>query len=224
VSYLIIGIYGTGSAFYLIGGCATAAAWNKIDASYVAGIFFAEQFFVGFHAACAAVDFKWPHILNKKHYRTLIYNAMYLFLGVVAFFAYAVTSTSFDGDGIDNAGPAWLALFYFLILIPEIVYLVIFLVPNLRERLGRPAVLMILAGAFSVCCVMLLIGYFIITGNFFEGFKGKGYFVGMAFFVLATGVVIAFDMFIERFIPGYKNPEPGMNPQGAGAIHRTDSY
>merc|ERR1719229_628814 len=226
VKYLIIGIYGTGSAFYLIGGCATAAAWNKLSASYIAGIFFAEQFFVGFHAACAAVDFWRKSILNSKKFRTLIYNGIFLFLGVVGFFAYAVTSTSFDDNGIDNAGPAFLALFYFLILIPEIVYLVIYLVPRLQERLGRPAVLMILAGAFSVCCVMLLIGYFIITGKFWNGFKGTGYFVGMGFFVLATGVVIAFDMFIERFIPGYKNPEPGLNgnPQGAGAIHRTDSY
>ena len=150
---------------------------------------------------------------------------MFLFLGVVAFFAYAVTSTSFDDEGVDNAGPAFLALFYFLILIPEIVYLVIYLVPKLQERLGRPVVLMILSGTFSLCCVMLLIGYFLITSNFYNGFKGKGYFVGMGFFVLLTGAVIAFDMFLERLIPAYREGAPGMNrPQGANGIRRTDSY
>merc|ERR1719273_2404429 len=132
--FAIMGCYVTGAAFYLIGGCATAAAWNKRDnASYIAGIFFGEQFFVGFHAAAAAMDLWRQDILNSKKWRTLIYTGMFLFLGVVDFFAWAVTSTTFDSDGIDNAGPALLALFYFLILIPTIVYLVIFLIPKLQE-------------------------------------------------------------------------------------------
>jgi len=233
--YAIIGIYGTGSVFYLIGGCATAAAWNKNNASYIAGIFFAEQFFVGFHAACAAIDFWRESVLNSKKFRTLIYNGMFVFLGVVAFFAYAVTSTSFDESEIDNAGPALLALFYFLILIPQIVYLVIYLVPKLNDRLGRPIVLMILSGVFGICCVMLLIGYFVLTGNFSvtesdsdSSFTGKGYFVGMGFFVLLTGGVIAADMFLENFIPGHKPGEGQMNGNGnamqQSGVHRTDSY
>ena len=171
------------------------------------------------------MDFWRQSILNSKKFRTLIYNGMFLFLGVVGFFAYAVTSTSFDDDEIDNAGPALLALFYFLVLIPQIVYLVIYLVPRLSERLGRPIVLMILSGTFSVCCVMLLIGYFVVTGNFFSGFTGKGYFVGMGFFVLLTGAVIAIDMFLERFIPGFNEAGSGMNQQQqASGVHRTDSY
>lgn len=74
--YAIIGIYGTGSAFYLIGACAVAAAWNKINASYVAGIFFAEQFFVGFHAACAGLtDFQFLNsILFSLYFITFFYN------------------------------------------------------------------------------------------------------------------------------------------------------
>jgi len=225
--YAIIGVYGTGSGFYLIGGCATAAAWNKINVSYIAGIFFAEQFFVGFHAACAAIDFWKETLLSSKKWRTLIYNGMFLFLGVVAFFAYAVTSTTFDDEGVDNAGPALVALFYFLILIPEIVYLVIFLVPKLNHRLARPIVLMILSGVFSLCCAMLLIGYFVITGNFFQNFTGKGYFVGMGFFVLLSGAVIASDMFLENFIPGYMPPHDGpinRNEMKQSGVHRTDSY
>jgi len=212
--------------FYLIGACSVAAAWNKLGASYIAGIFFAEQFFVAFHAATAAIDFWRKSILNAKKWRTLIYHAMFLFLAVIDFFAFAVTSTSLDSDGVDNAGPALLALFYFLVLIPQIVYLIIYLVPKLNAVLSRPTVLCVLAGSFSLCCFVLLIAYFVVTGNaFYNEFTGKGYFVGFGFFVLMTGAVIATDMFLERFIPGFQH-QGGGNKEAdiPGAIRPVDSY
>eukprot|EP01084_Bolivina_argentea_P020526 38177_1 len=199
-----IGLYVGGGLFYFLGGCAVAYAYNDVGISYIAGIFFAEQTFVGLHGIVAGVDLWKRQFLNNKKWRVLIYNLAFVILSVIAFFAYAVTSTTFDEAGADNAGPAWLALFYFVVLIPEILYLVIYLIPKLNDTLGKPIVLLILAASYMIGCICLLIGYFIIVGQF-AGLVGKGYFLGVGFFVLLTGTIIAFDMLFDRFIPGYKD-------------------
>jgi len=207
VGFVVAGLYIGGGTFYFIGGCAVAAAYNGIeglDLSYIAGIFFVEETFVGAHAILAGVDLLKPDVLNRKKWRVLIYNAAFLFLGVIGFFAYAVTSTTIDDNGGDNAGPALAALFYFVVDVVLVVFLIIFLIPKLNETLGKPIVLLILSGVFAGSCVMLLIAYFVLAGEDVLT-SGGAYFVGVGFFVLACGAAISFDMFFERFIPGYKD-------------------
>eukprot|EP00483_Globobulimina_turgida_P011763 UN11785 len=174
-----------------------------MEASHFGGIFFAEQTFVGLHAVLAGVDLWKRKILNNKKWRVVIYNTAFILVSVIAFFSFAVTSTKFDKAGLENAGPAFLALFYFLVLIPEILYLVIYLVPKLNE-MCKPIIFLILAGLFYLFVVCILIGYFIIVGDF-EGVKGKAYWLGVGLFILACGTVIAFDMMFNRFVPGFKD-------------------
>merc|ERR1712154_4452 len=185
------------------GGCAVAYAWNTFGASYFAGIFFAEQTFVGLHGIVAAIDLWKRNILNNKKWRVVIYNIAFILLAVIDFFSFAVTSTTFDDAGLDNAGPAFLALFYFCIL-----------VPGFNEKMGKPIILLILAASFVLCAVCLLIGYFILVAQF-EGVSGTGYFVGIGFFVLAMAIIIACDMMLDRFIPGYKDGGNSVSDQQA---------
>eukprot|EP01083_Nonionella_stella_P229162 811437_1 len=222
ILWSIIGIYVTGGLFYFLGGCAVAYAWNTIDGSYIGGIFFAEQTFVGLHGIVAGVDLWKREILNNKKWRVIIYNTAFLTLSIIAFFAFAITSTKFDSVGADNAGPAFLALFYFLVLIPEILYLVIYLIPKLNETLGKPIVLLILAGSYLICVVCILIGYFIIVGDF-GGFQGRAYWVGVGFFVMLMGTIIAFDMLFDRFIPGYKDGGQSVTDQQVNGDFNGDS-
>jgi len=229
VKLVVVGFYVGGGAFYFIGGCAVASAWNSLDGdtSYIAGVFFTEETFVGAHAILAGLDMLKPEFLNKKKWRVLVYNAAFLFLGIVGFFAYAVTSTTLDDNGGDNAGPAFITLFYFVAVIPEVLYLVIYLLamkfPKL-EALDKPIVMLVLSAVFAGSCVMLLIGYFIVAGGDFATFitlsppldnPGGEYFVGMGFFVLMCGAVISFDMFFEKFVPGYKDGGDSVSDQQA---------
>eukprot|EP00484_Ammonia_sp_Unknown_P027250 CAMPEP_0197022112 /NCGR_PEP_ID=MMETSP1384-20130603/3006_1 /TAXON_ID=29189 /ORGANISM="Ammonia sp." /LENGTH=471 /DNA_ID=CAMNT_0042450083 /DNA_START=109 /DNA_END=1527 /DNA_ORIENTATION=+ len=204
VLWVIIAFYLVGGVFYFMGGCAVAYAWNTFDAHYIAGVFFAEQTFVGFHAILAGLDLWRRRYLNSKKVRVLVYNGLFFFVSLVDFFAYAVTSTTFDNSGLDNAGPAWLALWYFIIMIVEVLFLIIYLIPVLNDKLGKPVVLFIIAVAFAVSAICLLIGYFIITGQF-VGLTGRSYFLGIGFFIFSAATMIAFDMIFDRFIPGYKD-------------------
>eukprot|EP01083_Nonionella_stella_P064315 167489_1 len=97
----IIILYIIGGLCYFIGGCAVAYAWNSVDASSIAGIFFAEQTFVAIHAILAGlvitlftsvlcvrkcviyityiegVDLWKRNILNDKKRRVIIYNGVF---------------------------------------------------------------------------------------------------------------------------------------------------
>eukprot|EP00485_Elphidium_margaritaceum_P011690 CAMPEP_0202690130 /NCGR_PEP_ID=MMETSP1385-20130828/5225_1 /ASSEMBLY_ACC=CAM_ASM_000861 /TAXON_ID=933848 /ORGANISM="Elphidium margaritaceum" /LENGTH=459 /DNA_ID=CAMNT_0049345361 /DNA_START=83 /DNA_END=1462 /DNA_ORIENTATION=- len=206
-----VALYVIGGLFYFFGGCAVAYAWNDLgdavvyDTTPIAGIFFVETTFVGLHAILAGVDLLRKSILNNKKFRVIIYHVLFLFLAVVAFFSYARTSSVMDNLGADNAGPAFCALFYFIVFIPQIFFLAIYLIPKLKV-LAKPCVLLLLAGVFGGCAICLLIGYFILTGTFF-GLAGRAYFTGMGFFVLCIGIAMAFDMFFDRFIPKYKDSD-----------------
>ena len=65
---------------------------------------------------------------------------------------------------------------------------------------------------------MLLIAYFVWTGDF-EGFDGAAYFVGVGFFVFLAGTAIALDMYLDRFIPGFKPSDD--NNDGGAAVPTT---
>ena len=149
---------------------------------------------------------------------------------MVAFFAYAVCSTSFDDDGIDNAGPAFTTLCYFCLLIPLVLYFLIYIIPKLNAKLGTPIVLLILAGCFELFAVCLFIGYCILTSMFIEGdfpvfetgatvnltiVKGRAYFLGVGVFVSMAATAIAFDMLFDKFIPGYKDGGKSVSDQEA---------
>jgi len=98
-------------------------------------------------------------------------------------------------------------------------------VPKLSESLGKPIVLLILAASYAICVVCLLIGYFILVGEF-GGLQGRAYFLGVGFFVLMTGAIISFDMLFDRFIPGYKdggNSVSDQQTQNGGAAVPTNN-
>eukprot|EP01084_Bolivina_argentea_P118692 210543_1 len=201
-----MGFYITGGLFYFIGGCGVAYGFNEVFngssvGSSIAGIFFTEQTFVGVHAIVAGVDL-WKQILNNKKWRELIYCGAFLFLAVVDFFAYAVFSTQ---DGLDAPGAQLLAAMYFFAAIPLVLYIIIILIPVLREKLGKPLILLILSVSFLICVVMILIGYFVVTGDWV--IDGAAYFVGVGFFVFLSGMAISFDMYLDRFIPGFKSSD-----------------
>ena len=133
----------------------------------------------------------------------------------MVFFAYAVTSTRFDDVGVYNAGPAFLALFYFFVLIPLVLFVIVYMIPKLNENLGKPIILLIFAASYALCVFCILIGYFIFVGSdFVDALNGGGaYFVGLGFFVLSMGVIIAFDMLFDKFIPGYKDGGSSVSDQ-----------
>lgn len=114
-------------------------------------------------------------------------------------------STRLDKFGEDNAGPAVLALFYFLAMIPQVIYVVIFIIPAIKEKLGKPIILLILAGSYLLCAICVLIGYFVLIGVYDDVLKGRGWWVGAGFFIVLTATSISFDMLFDRFIPGYKD-------------------
>merc|ERR1712228_211787 len=185
-----------------------------------AGIFFGEQTFVATHATLAGIDLWKREILNNKKWRVLAYNVAFFELSLIGFFAYAVTSTRFDEIGLDNAGPAFLALFYFLVLIPLVLFVVIYMIPKLNESLGKPIILLILVGTFSLCVVFILIGANDVVNS------AGAYWVGFGFFVTLTGVMIAFDMLFDKFIPGYKDGGSSVSDQqasnGGSAVPTSD--
>lgn len=141
---------------------------------------------------------------------------------------------------IDNAGPAFNALFYFMIMIPQVIYMLIYLIPKVYEKLGKPFILLILAGSFIVCAVGLLIGYFILTGSFValptidinngevntddtvQLVKGRAYFLGVGVFVLMTATAIAFDMLFDRWVPGYKDGGNSVSDKEAQGVPTTN--
>merc|ERR1719461_901014 len=122
-----------GGFFYFLGGCAVAYSWDESDREHISGgVFFAEQSFVGFFATITAMDLWRSQYLDDKKKRVFVYNVAFVIFVFVAFCSYASISINFDNAGIFHVGPAFLTLFYFLLLIGEILYLTIYFVPKLK--------------------------------------------------------------------------------------------
>merc|ERR1719203_2782320 len=131
--WTIKGLYLMGGAFYFFGGCAVAYAWNQTRVNPVSGgVFFAEQTFVSAHAIIMAVDLLKECYLDDMKRRLYVFNVAFVLFVFVAFCCYASISVNFDDAGIRHIGPSFLTLFYFLLLITEILYLTVYFVPKLK--------------------------------------------------------------------------------------------
>lgn len=200
---IITFLYIAGGLFYFSGGCAVAHSYNTQNVPYISGILFAEMSFVGLHGILQGMDLWKTAFLNDKKWRVLIYNTLFSIFAVVAFFSYAATSAHFE----DDIGPFLLTLFYFFILIPEIIYLVLYYELNVRfnESFGESNIFWtVLVGSYLFCLVCLLNGYFVLVAQF-EGVTGRGYFLGVGIFVVLMGGINACDMY--DYIPSDKNED-----------------
>ena len=118
---------------------------------------------------------------------------------LVAFCCYASISVKFDNAGIRHIGPSFLTLFYFLLLITEILYLTVYFVPKLKALFYRGTAWMILAMMNVLFVCLVLIGYIILSVQF-EGVVGRAYFVGFGLFIFANGCGIVCDVSMNGFI------------------------
>merc|ERR1712241_523884 len=101
--------------------------------------------------------------------------------------------------GIRHIGPSFLTLFYFLLLITEILYLTIYFVPKLKAVFYRTFVWKILSAMNLFFLCFVFIGYLLLLSDF-EGIVGRAYFVGFGLFALANGAGIVYDMSVDGLI------------------------
>ena len=186
-------LFSIGALSYLFGACLNAYGWYKSGSTNIAGIFFAEQSFVAFVTVIADFEImtkRTATFLDDQKCRVAVFHVPFIALSLIAMASYFSFGLDTDGYG----GVIVVAIIYIFVLVMVIAHLAVSIIPEFRktEKLFKWT-----AAIFMFFLFLLLIGY-IVTACIF-GDKYIGYFVGMAFFVFLIGMIIAFDMGLDKF-------------------------